>query len=170
MGKKRFMAQGLPVEVFADKKIKKWVARSKEKGIRLAEAVGVSPVEEMMFFWNGYRRMDQENFQKSLQALQYRGDEEMEDEAIDEQAIRWLLLSAVMRNAGQWEEARGYLEKIEEVDRTQFRGALVNDYMSAFPSRPTILSQVTNTKQCPRHTTNARLESGKRPRSTRWEC
>ncbi|PUU81005.1 outer membrane protein Iml2/Tetratricopeptide repeat protein 39 [Tuber borchii] len=129
MGKKRFMAQGLPVEVFADKKIKKWVARSKEKGIRLAEAVGVSPVEEMMFFWNGYRRMDQENFQKSLQALQYRGDEEMEDEAIDEQAIRWLLLSAVMRNAGQWEKARGYLEKIEEVDRTQFRGALVNDYM-----------------------------------------
>ena len=139
MGKKRFMAQGLPVEVFADKKIKKWVARSKERGIRLAEAVGVSPVEEMMFFWNGYRRMDQENFQKSLQALQYRGDGEMENEAIDEQAIRWLLLSAVMRNAGQWEKAREYLEKIEEVDRTQFRGALVNDYMSASPSRPTIL-------------------------------
>lgn len=164
------MAQGLPVEVFADKKIKKWVARSKEKGIRLAEAVGVSPVEEMMFFWNGYRRMDQDNFQKSLQALQYRGDEEMEDEAIDEQAIRWLLLSAVMRNAGQWEKARGYLKKIEEVDRTQFRGALVNDYMSAFPSRLTILPQVTNTNQCPQHTTNARLGYGKRPRSTRWEC
>ncbi|RPA95293.1 hypothetical protein L873DRAFT_1698592 [Choiromyces venosus 120613-1] len=129
MGKKRFMAQGLPVEVFADKKIKKWVARSKEKGIRLADAIGVSPVQEMMFFWNGYRRMDQENFQKSLQALQYRGDEEMENESIDEQAIRWLLLSIVMRNTGQWDKAREYLEKIEKIDRNQLRGALANDYM-----------------------------------------
>ncbi|CUS07265.1 unnamed protein product [Tuber aestivum] len=134
MGKKRFMGQGLPVEVFADKKIKKWVVRSKEKGIRLADAVGVSPVEEMMFFWGGYGRMDQENLQKSLQALQYRGNQDMESEVIDEQAIRWLLLSAVVRSAGQWEKARGYLEKIEKVDRTQFRGALVNDYMSASPS------------------------------------
>ncbi|CAZ81126.1 unnamed protein product [Tuber melanosporum] len=129
MGKKRFMAQGLPVEVFADKKIKKWVARSKERGIRLADAVGVSPVEEMMFFWNGYRRMDQENFEISFQALQYWGDHEMENDTIDEQAIRWLLLSAVMRNAGKWEKAREYLEKIQKVDRTQFRGTLVNDYM-----------------------------------------
>ncbi|PWW75986.1 hypothetical protein C7212DRAFT_195024 [Tuber magnatum] len=129
MGKKRFMGQGLPVEVFVHKKIKKWVAGSKEKGIRVADAVGVSPVEEMMFFWGGYGRMDQENLQKSLQALQYRGDRDMESETTDERAIRWLLLSAVTRSAGQWGKAREYLEKIEKVDRTQFRGALVNDYM-----------------------------------------
>lgn len=52
MGKKRFMAQSLPLEVFADRKIKKWQARAKERNVRLIEGVGVSPVEEMMYFWS----------------------------------------------------------------------------------------------------------------------
>lgn len=52
MGKKRFMAQGLPLEVFADRKIKKWKARAQAQGVRLVEGVGVSPVEEMLYFWS----------------------------------------------------------------------------------------------------------------------
>lgn len=46
------MAQGLPLEVFADRKIKKWTARAQIQGVRLVEGVGVSPVEEMLYFWS----------------------------------------------------------------------------------------------------------------------
>lgn len=46
------MAQGLPLEVFADRKIKKWKARAQAKGVRIVEGVGVSPVEEMLYFWS----------------------------------------------------------------------------------------------------------------------
>lgn len=55
MGKKRFMAQGLPLEMFADRKLKKWKARALSKGVRVIEGVGVSPVEEMIYFWSKYR-------------------------------------------------------------------------------------------------------------------
>lgn len=55
MGKKRFMAQGLPLEMFADRKLKKWKARALAKGVRVVEGVGVSPVEEMIYFWSKYR-------------------------------------------------------------------------------------------------------------------
>jgi hypothetical protein len=52
MGKKRFMAQGLPLEVFADRKVKKWQARATTTGARLVDAVGVGPMEEMIYIWS----------------------------------------------------------------------------------------------------------------------
>lgn len=52
MGKKRFMAQSLPLEVFADRKIKKWQARATARGIRLVDGVGASPISEMIYIWS----------------------------------------------------------------------------------------------------------------------
>ena len=52
MGKKRFMAQSLPLETFADRKIKKWQARATAKGVRLVDGAGVSPIEEMIYVWS----------------------------------------------------------------------------------------------------------------------
>jgi len=52
MGKKRFMAQSLPLEIFADRKIKKWQARATARGIRLVDGVGASPISEMIYIWS----------------------------------------------------------------------------------------------------------------------
>jgi hypothetical protein len=52
MGKKRFMAQGLPLELFAERKIKKWQARAAASNKRLVDAVGTSPMEEMIYIWS----------------------------------------------------------------------------------------------------------------------
>lgn len=176
MGKKRFLAQGLPMEVFADKKIKKWTTRAKERNIRLVEAVGVSPAEEMIYVWStsqspliltmrdsqtndflldGYRRMDQRNFQITLEALQWR-EEEMETEPIDEQAIRWVLLSVVMRNVGEWEKAREYIRKTLDAEKRIIKSAMVNDYMGNRPPTTRVVPGNANLGQCRRHTMSER--------------
>ena len=46
------MAQGLPLEIFADRKVKKWQARATAEGVRLVDGVGVNPVEEMIYIWS----------------------------------------------------------------------------------------------------------------------
>ncbi|KAF8474730.1 hypothetical protein BDZ91DRAFT_789012 [Kalaharituber pfeilii] len=127
MGKKRFMAQSLPLEVFADRKIKKWQQRAKEMGVRLVEGVGVSPVEEMMYFWNGYKRIDNDDFAKSLIALEWR-KEKLKDDAVDERAIHSLLTSVVLRNMGELESARGHLQKVLSIDKFLLKGGLKDDW------------------------------------------
>lgn len=127
MGKKRFLAQALRLEVFADRKIKKWQARANERAVRLIDAVGVSPIEEMMYFWNGYKRMSHDDLTKSLASLEWR-NEELEDDAIDERAIYHLLAGVVLRNMGDLEGARERLWKVLSIDKSLLKGGLKDDW------------------------------------------
>ncbi|KAI5788151.1 hypothetical protein FPQ18DRAFT_392455 [Pyronema domesticum] len=113
MGRKRFMAQGLPLEIFSDRKVKKWQARATAKGVRLVDGVGVSPIEEMIYIWNGYKRQSPEALEQSLMAIKY-GDEEVEKDTADEKAIRWLLESVVMRRKGELQKAKELLVMVVE--------------------------------------------------------
>lgn len=63
-----------------------------------------------------------------MKALQWR-HEEMEKEAIDEQAIRWVLLSVVYRNLDDLEKAKEYIQKTLTVDRYAFKGNFVDNWM-----------------------------------------
>lgn len=60
MGKKRFMAQSLPLEIFADRKIKKWQTRATARGIRLVDGVGASPISEMIYIWSKLNLLSQQ--------------------------------------------------------------------------------------------------------------
>lgn len=46
------MARALPLEIFADRKVKKWQARATANGSRLVDGTGVSPIEEMIYIWS----------------------------------------------------------------------------------------------------------------------
>lgn len=118
-GKKRFMAKQLPFETFVLRKVSKWQARSMEWGVPFVDAVGVSPVEEMIYFWAGYRRLRPEHLADSLARLAWSDgglDPNWNREEVDEQSILALLRATVLRTLGRTGAAKSLLHH-EIVDK-----------------------------------------------------
>lgn len=132
-GKKKFMARQLPFDVFVVRKLNKWEARAKEWNLPLIDAIGVSPYEEMIYFWNGNKRMAAAQLQDSLDNLAWSDDAAQNPtwpkESLDEQAIVAVLRSAIYRQLGECEKARDLLKR-EVVchDRAEFKGGLKDDW------------------------------------------
>ncbi|KAI8936553.1 hypothetical protein NX059_006954 [Plenodomus lindquistii] len=133
-GKKKFMARQLPFDVFVIRKIQKWEARAKEWNCDFIDAIGVSPIEEMIYFWNGYKRMRIDHLQVSLQNLAWSESPEnplWEKESPDERAILTVLRAATLRNMGRMDEAKALLEKdILPVDRNLLKGNLKDNWVA----------------------------------------
>lgn len=114
-GKKRFMARQLPFDVFVARKIQKWEARALSRDISLADAIGVSPLEEMIYFWNGHRRMRPEQLQVSLERLAWSEDPatnpQWVNEGLEERAALAVLRAAVLRRLGKHAEAMTQLRE-----------------------------------------------------------
>lgn len=131
-GKKKFMARQLPFDVFVIRKIQKWEARAKEWKCDLVDAVGVSPIEEMIYFWNGYKRMRNEHLQVSLDNLAWSessSNPHWEKEGLDEKSILVVLRAATLRNMDRTAEAKKMLEEdIMSHDRTLFKGHLKDNW------------------------------------------
>lgn len=131
-GKKKFMARQLPFDIFVVRKIQKWEARAKEWNCDLVDAVGVSPLEEMIFFWNGYKRMRDDHLQVSLANLAWSesaANPHWEKEGLDERCILNVLRAATLRNMNRTAEAKIILEKeILPADRTLFIGNLKDNW------------------------------------------
>jgi hypothetical protein len=127
-GKKRFMARQLPFDVFITRKISKWTARSEQRGCSLIEAIGVSPLEEMIYFWSGYRRMAAPQLQDSLAALarspNAAGTASTDHaEPQDEQAIASLLTATINRFLGDLPSAASSLTPLLTLTPANLRSA-----------------------------------------------
>ncbi len=127
------MARQLPFDVFVGRKIQKWDARAKDWSIPFVDAIGISPIEEMIYFWNGHKRMTEAHLQASLAALAWSADASRNGtwrrEALDERAIHAVLRAAVLRNLRRHDDARRVL--LTEVlchDRALFKGPLKDDW------------------------------------------
>jgi len=133
-GKKKFMARQLPFDVFVIRKIQKWEARVQEWKCDFIDAIGVSPLEEMIYFWNGYKRMRADHLEVSLRNLGWSesaANPYWEREGPDERAILAVLRAATLRNMGRTAEAKALLEKeVLPVDRTLLKGTHKDNWMA----------------------------------------
>ncbi|CAL5871067.1 uncharacterized protein PFLUO_LOCUS5313 [Penicillium psychrofluorescens] len=132
-GKKRFMARQLPFDVFVARKIAKWEARAKLWKVPLVDAIGVDPVEEMIFFWNGHSRMTRDQLEESLTRLAWCDSEANETwsrEGPEEQAILDLLRAAVHRSLRNHDEAKNIIQtRVLNHDKSLFKGHLKDDWV-----------------------------------------
>ncbi|KAH0544063.1 hypothetical protein FGG08_001681 [Glutinoglossum americanum] len=130
-GKKKFMARQLPLDIFVTRKVQKWQHRATEWDVSFVEAVGVSPIEEMTYMWNGFKRMEPSKLQDSLVALAWstNSNEHWPRESLDEQAINAILRATILRSLERYNEARAILKtEILIHDRTAFKGHLRDDW------------------------------------------
>lgn len=122
-GMKRFMARPMPFEVYVSRKISKWEERQKLLGIDFVDAAGLSPGQEMVFLWNGTKKMAQAELDLSEQMLSWdrlTAPEEAKAKIMaecDEQVIRDVCMAAIRRCGGELDEAESLLTGALEIDR-----------------------------------------------------
>lgn len=131
-GKKKFMARQLPFDVLVLRKIAKWEARAKELNVDFVDAIGVDPLEEMIFHWNGHIRMSDQHLEVSLKKLEWIGSPENKlkgREGFDEKAVYALLQSSILRALRRYDESKKLLQsEILCHDRAAFKGHLHDEW------------------------------------------
>ncbi|TGJ85501.1 hypothetical protein E0Z10_g3270 [Xylaria hypoxylon] len=134
-GKKKFMARPLPFEEFVVRKIKKWEERSSTLSVDLVDAIGVSPIQEMVYLWNGLKKMqpiELENAAKNLSWDRLTCPEKARDKIqaeTDERALHDLCHAAILRNQEKFDEARAKLQEVLKLDKAAFKGPTKDDYI-----------------------------------------
>lgn len=122
-GKKKLMSRPLPFEQFVQRKVLKWEKRSKDLGISLVDAVGVSPVQEMIYLWNGIKKMQPVELERSASMLHWGRLTAPAELAAkikaqsDEQAVSDVCLAAVYRALGRLDEARDLSNGVLALDK-----------------------------------------------------
>lgn len=131
-GKKRFMASQLPFDTFVSRKIAKWQLRAKQWNVGFIDAIGVDPIEEMIYFWNGHNRMPVAQLEQSLKKLEWSESTDNKTwgrEDTDEHAILALLRASLLRSLKRHAEAKNVLKsQILCHDKAIFKGHLKDDW------------------------------------------
>lgn len=115
------------------RKVAKWEARAKEWNVSLVDAIGVDPIEEMIFFWNGHSRMTNEQLEESLARLEWcesKNNKTWSREGTEEKAILELLRAAIFRSLHRHHEAKNILQtRVLNHDKSVFKGHLKDDWV-----------------------------------------
>ncbi|KAF8867095.1 outer membrane protein-like protein iml2 [Acephala macrosclerotiorum] len=130
-GKQKVMSKQLPFDVYITRKVQKWEERAKAWSVDLADAIGVSPLLEMVYFWGGPKKQAPAQLQKSLDIAQWERATHPEkfQKDLDETAIQAVLKAAFLKNQGKYDEARELLKtEVLNHDRHEFKGHLNDDW------------------------------------------
>lgn len=112
LGKKKMLGRQLPFEVFVQRKLAKWEERSQRLQCDFVDAIGVSPLEEMIYLWGGYKKMPRRELEKSLKNLEWSENRpSWKIEEVDEHGILHLLKAVIFRNLRQHQESMDLLKR-----------------------------------------------------------
>ncbi|SCV02639.1 LAME_0H03642g1_1 [Lachancea meyersii CBS 8951] len=110
-GKKKFMAKNTPLERFMLRKVQQF--KKHQADLKLSDpldAIGVSPVHELMYFYNGYNRMTEKALLLSHKLLTEYKNPMLEANDPDQELIKSLLTSLTLRRLGKVEEGCALLD------------------------------------------------------------
>lgn len=130
-GRQKVMSKELPFDTYVCRKVNKWEERATAWGIDLADTVGVSPLTEMIYFWGGPKKENEDQLQLSLAAIEWKRTSHSEkfENDLDETAIKALLEACMLRNLGRYDEARSILQnEVMNHERHEFKGHLKDDW------------------------------------------
>ncbi|GAW11912.1 hypothetical protein ANO14919_012650 [Xylariales sp. No.14919] len=134
-GKKKFMARPLPFEEFVVRKVKKWEDRSSALSVDLVDAIGISPIQEMVYLWNGLKKMQPVELEDAAGDLSWdrltcseKARDKIQAET-DERALHDLCHAAILRNLEKFDEARTKLQQVLKLDKSAFKGSTKDDYI-----------------------------------------
>jgi hypothetical protein len=135
IGKKKLLARPLPFDAFVGRKMSKWEARAQALGTTVIDAVGASPIVEITYFWNGFKKMAAEHVAATTRALdaseKILQDPKWADEQ-DEGAVLGVLRATCLRTAGKHAEAMELLEReVHSKDRALMRGGHKDNWQPA---------------------------------------
>lgn len=109
-GKTKIMGQKMPFDAFITRKVTKWEQRAKNWECSFVDAVGVSPLVEVTYFWNGFKRLGPSMLVASLARLAWSEDTaanpNWNEEAVDEIALLAVLRGSLMRFQGSVAQAK----------------------------------------------------------------
>jgi len=130
-GRQKVMSRVLPFDAFIVRKVKKWEERAKRWGCDLVDAIGVSPLSEQMYLWNGIKKQSVYELEKTLSLLQWERTSQAEKHKadLDEIALSAIIRACVQRNLSNFKECRKILtSEILNRDRHEFTGPLKDDW------------------------------------------
>ena len=130
VGKRKMMGRQLPFDLFVVRKITKWEERASRWGCGFVDAIGVNPLEEMIYLWGGFKKMDRGNLEHSLRSLDWsERSRRWKEEDVDEPAVLALLRSVVLRHLRRHAESMDLLrEKLMGLEAGALKGQNRDDW------------------------------------------
>ena len=132
-GRRKAFGKQLPFDTFVAHKVNKWESKAMAWGVSFIDAIGVSPLEEMIFLWNGFRKMSPDCLKISLERISWSestSNPHWKGEELSEKALFTLLRAVVLRSLGQYGEAVTLLkDKLLYIDKTTLKGTNKEDWI-----------------------------------------
>ncbi|KAK9240759.1 outer membrane protein Iml2/Tetratricopeptide repeat protein 39 [Lipomyces kononenkoae] len=174
IGKRRITGRPMPVELYLQRKVEKWKSwmpptspkdsknssstsvNNASSGVQpsIVDYIGTSPANEIIYFWNGYKRMPRDALEKSLAELNFhyaaspadvtpintpnKNSVYFQENAkkyphiadIDELGVKFILESIVLRNLGYTEIGLKVLEsEVMHISRSMLKGNHREDWI-----------------------------------------
>lgn len=112
LGKKTFKSKNLPLDVLVLRKVTQFKEMQQKLGVTdPLDAIGVSPIHEILYFYNGFNRMPAESLEISEKLILEFTNSAIEAKDEDQELIKKFFETLILRRKGKLEDGIELLDK-----------------------------------------------------------